>query len=99
MAGDSEIGGGTSVHWKVDATNVNKGDTNDNHGGSQDHGTHHQHGRDQDGKIGSNFTVSIKLPNGWSRDKFTGQMSERGGRIEFELPIEVEPNQIRVRWS
>ena len=98
--GDSETGGGASVHWKVDAGKVEESDTDNR----RSTGTEwHQHGRDQDGVVGTDFTVSIKPP----RDMTAGdylvvlrrQLDVDGGRVYFNLPIEDDKKQVRISWG
>jgi hypothetical protein len=57
-------------------------------------------GRDEEGVVGDCFTVSIKLPKGWSLEKFISQLKPDGRkRVYFNLPIERDERQIQVVWG
>ena len=102
MAGDNTPGGGGSVTWKIDADKVNKNETSDRHTGSEANGRHEQGGRDQDGELGENFTVSIKVPAGKTQQQFINGFvvaADGSSRVYFNLKIENASDQIRISWG
>ena len=104
--GDSEEGGGGSVEWKLEAKNASK--AKHGHEKKNDKQEITQEGKDEGGAIGTDFTVSIQVPNGLTRDDFLDHLRSPSGlkpskeddRVYFNLPIERErPKQIRVSWG
>ena len=103
--GDSEEGGGGSVKWRLETE----------HGDDVVHEQNgkkvKQKGRDDDEKAetGFHFTVSIQVPNGFTRDEFLEHLRSDSGlkkstkddeRVYFNLEIEEDrPKQIRVSWG
>ena len=104
MAGDANAGGGGSVYWSVDVDRIDSSPvvTDCVDLGS---GRYHQRGRDRDGDYGANFTVTIKLPDGFNsaRDYLEHlkgvAVDSADGRFSFPLPIEDDPKQIRITWG
>ena len=89
--GDSQPGGGASVHWKLDVNDVRE--SHDSRNGSK----HHQDGIDEEGRIGDFFTVSIKRP----ADGSPLTMNPDGDRVYINVEIEDDRGdpQIRVSWG
>jgi hypothetical protein len=92
--GDSETGGGGSVYWNLVANNVLDGESHDKKVGNG----RQQDGRDLDGAVGDFFTVSIKLPANGSSVTMTPDPNDRT-RVFFNLPIGIDPKQIRISWG
>ena len=97
--GDSEEGGGGSVHWKLEAKkakSANHKDVNQKV---------NQEGEDEDGKVGTDFTVSVLVQGQFSQEEFLIhlrkqlRLSSDKKRVYFNLPIEEKPAQIRVSWG
>ena len=110
--GDTQVGGNLSVHWLVNADDVDPVDeetyirsTRPGRGrGFCQYGVdYHNH---KSGGCGDNFTVRVKLPE--AADRFIASVlkalkrAKASGRLEFELPIEKSPTphtQIQVAWA
>ena len=103
--GETQVGGNLSVHWLVNADDVDPADEA-TFIGSRRLGPKHrawvQHGADyhnKSGGCGDNFKVRIKLPD--DADKFIASVlrgladAKAKGRLEFELVIEKSPDRIR----
>jgi hypothetical protein len=107
---DQTTGGDGSVRWSLTADNVDPIFVVNNHAGSGK-GKHYQAGIDQDGAIGSWFTVSVKTPADMDRDDYLAALKSGVGnlgikpgpgadRVHFRLRIEAyNPDQIRVSWA
>jgi len=107
---DQTTGGDGSVRWSLTADNVDPLFVVNNHAGNGK-GKHYQAGIDQDGAIGSWFTVSVKTPKGMDRDAYltalksgVGNLGIKPGpgadRVQFSVRIEAyTPDQIRVSWA
>jgi hypothetical protein len=96
MAGDSNVGGGGSVQWSVDADKVDKYLTSDEHTGPSGRGRHKQQGHDQDGTEGQDsFRVTVRNDGGqppvWQR--------KSDGVWFFDVVILPDPKQIIVHWG
>jgi hypothetical protein len=110
--GDTQVGGNLSVHWLVNADEVDPVDE-ETYIRSSRPGTgrgfcqygvdYHNH---KSGGCGDDFTVRIKLPK--DADKFIADVvkglkrAKARGRLEFALPIEKSPTphtQIQVAWA
>ena len=99
--GDSEEGGGGSVYWKLEAKNVN----NASH--SQVNKKVDQEGKDEDGAPGTDFTVSVLVPEDMTGAGFLAHLksiltlTSNEKRVFFNHPIEEKPTpaQIRVSWG
>jgi hypothetical protein len=109
--GYGELGGGGSVHWLIDADDVDETVENAKMiGNVRRHGRREwrQHGVDYHGKkdgVGDNFTIRIKVPAGqraaWV-EQLKQQLAETDDVFEFRLPIEKsdEPHtQIQICWG
>jgi hypothetical protein len=110
--GDTQVGGNLSVHWLINADDVDPSDET-TYIGSRRRGPKQrawvQHGADyhsKSGGCGDNFTVRIKLPD--EPDEFIASVlrgladAKAKGRLEFELVIEksADPHtQIQVAWA
>jgi hypothetical protein len=104
--GDNQTGGGGSVYWSVDGKRVDETGPRAPHNKHTGHGNgpHHQDGIDNDGAIGDDFTVSIKVPKEFDSaeaylEQFKWQIDQGGKRIYFNLPIEDDPDQVHVSWG
>jgi hypothetical protein len=108
-----EYGGNGSVHWLIDADDVDELAEKGGMVGSGrlgGVGEWRQHGVDYHGKAddrGKNFTIRIKLPNR-NREVWLAQLRRQvkaaaaGGVFEFTLPIvqSKEPHtQIQICWG
>jgi hypothetical protein len=103
-----DVGGDTSVLWKIDVDNVRK-DAIKNGAKKGTANGHRQEGVDETDD--SEFRVRLKLPS--SRDDFIQSLETEsvGGRtfVSFSLPIEDgngkpgddtrNPDQIRITWT
>jgi len=112
MMGDTQVGGNLSVHWVVNADDVDPVDEATFIGSKrlgpsrsfcQYGADYHNH---KSGGCGDNFTVRVKLPE--DADKFiAGVMrglknAKAKGRLEFVLPIEKSETphtQVQVAWA
>jgi hypothetical protein len=110
--GETQVGGNLSVHWVVNADDVDPADEAA-FIGSRRLGPKHrawiQHGADyhrKSARCGDNFTVRIKLPD--DADRFIASVlrgladAKTKGRLEFELKIEKAPvahTQIQIAWA
>ena len=110
--GETQVGGNLSVHWLVNADDVEPA-YEETLIGSRRLGPKHrawiQHGADyhsRSARCGDNFTVRIKLPD--DADRFIASVlrgladAKTKGRLEFELTIEKAPvahTQIQVAWA
>ena len=113
--GDTQVGGNLSVHWLVNADDVDPGDETTFIGSRRvapgrrewvQHGADHH--RNSAGS-GRNFTVRVKLPaDAADADRFLTSVKEgleeakAKGRLEFELIIEktqIAHTQIQVAWG
>jgi hypothetical protein len=86
--GYSEIGGGGSVHWKIDMNDTDL--TGTNHDGRR----YLHYGVDRPNQIdeGKYFEISIKEPE-------AGILMKRlGDRVVLYVPIERDKKQIKVSW-
>jgi hypothetical protein len=112
--GYGELGGGGSIHWLIDADDVDdvveKGRMFGNgrrHGGRE----WRQNGVDYHGKndneVGSDFTIRVKLPRdakaraAWL-DTVRRKLANAEDIFEFELPIEKSEDphaQIQICWG
>jgi hypothetical protein len=85
--GAIDVGGDGSVTWTVEVDRLRRDSAHSNAtGGGQGHGNgkHHQDGIEDTTKDQTEFTITIKFPNG---DQI------------YKLPIkDNEPDQIRIRW-
>jgi hypothetical protein len=111
--GYGEYGGGGSVHWLIDADDVDEIAEQGRMVGSIRRGSSRewrQHGIDYRGKtqeVGKNFTVRIKLPTDQKEraefvKKLRGQLARARDVLEFELPIQAEEDphtQIQICWG
>ena len=110
--GDTQVGGNLSVHWLVNADDVDPAHEATFIGSGRLGPTRRawvQHGADyhnKSGGVGDNFTVRIKLPD--DADAFIASVlrgladAKAKGRLEFELVIEKSPaphTQIQVAWA
>ncbi len=89
--GDNQVGGGGSVHWNIRVHDPKKA-----------HNEPHPTGRgwrghDKDGEVDDWFTVSVKVPEGFT-PKFQRHPTDPE-RVYFNLPIERNRNQIRISWG
>ena len=95
--GDSEEGGGGSVQWKLEAKDVSE--VEHKHEGKKVEGK----GKDEDGKKGTDFTVSVLKRNGMTGAAFLDYLKTAltldGDRVYFNHPIEDKKAQIRVSWG
>ena len=100
--GDSEEGGGGSVHWRLEAKDAKN--ASHNHVDKKVD----QEGDDNDGAVGTDFTVSVLMPRDFpgGRGAFLTHLqsllmpSKDKERVFFNLPIEDKrPAQIRVSWG
>ena len=98
--GDSEEGGGGSVRWKLEVDDAKS--ANHNHTGNKVK----QGGEDDDGEVGTDFTVSVQVPRGMTGPAFLAHLqgmltlNSSGSRVFFNHPIEENrPAQIRVSWG
>lgn len=105
MAGDSQTGGGGSVYWTIDVDKLDfvREETACQDGDGRGR-RFHETGRDRDGVTGKDrFTISIKVPDDDKEAaifrKMLQQASSQRGRVTFTLPIEDNPNQIRITWG
>ena len=110
--GETQVGGNLSVHWLVNADDVDPADESV-FIGSRRLGPKRrawiQHGADYHSKsarCGDRFTVRIKLPD--DADRFIASVlrgladAKAKGRLEFELTIEkasVAHTQIQIAWA
>jgi hypothetical protein len=109
--GYGELGGGGSIHWLIDADDVDdvveKGRMFGN--GRRRGREWRNHGVDYHGKkeVGTDFTVRVKLPTdakaraAWL-DTIRRKLAAAQDILEFELPIEKsdEPHtQIQICWG
>ncbi len=110
--GDTQVGGNLSVHWRVNADDVDPVDEETyirssrpgrGRGFCQYGVDYHNH---KSGGCGDDFTVRIKLPE--DADRFIASVlkglkhAKSKGRLEFELPIEKSTTphtQIQVAWA
>ena len=112
--GYGELGGGGSVHWLIDADDVDETvEKGDMFGSRRRHNRREwrQHGVDYHGKkedaIGTDFTVRIKLPDSRQKreewlDAMRRKLAAADDVLEFTLPIENsgDPHtQIQVCWG
>jgi hypothetical protein len=111
--GYGEYGGGGSVHWLIDADDVDETTERGRMVGSVRRGSSRewrQHGIDYRGKsdeLGRNFTIRVKLPSDRKErtefiKKLKGQLTRSSDVLEFELPIEAgqDPHtQIQICWG
>ena len=111
--GYGEYGGGGSVHWLIDADDVDEVAENGRMVDSLRRGSSRewrQHGIDYRGKteeVGKNFTIRIKLPTDQrERAEFVknlrAQLAHARDVLEFELPIRAdkEPHtQVQICWG
>jgi hypothetical protein len=111
--GYGELGGNGSIHWLIDADDVDdvveKGRMF-GHGRRAGRREWRQHGCDYYGKkdgVGSDFTIRVKLPNdpraraAWI-ENVKRKLASADGIFEFDLPIEKsdEPHtQIQICWG
>jgi len=110
--GDTQVGGNLSVHWVVNADDVDPVDEATYIGSGRPGASRSfcQYGVDyhnhKSGGCGDNFTVRVKLPE--NADRFIASVmqglkrAKARGRLEFELPIEKSPTphtQIQVAWA
>lgn len=107
---DQQTGGDGSVSWSVTADEVDPIFVVNNHMGPGK-GRHFQSGKDESGKVGGWFTVSIRAPEGMSVADYLdalksgkGDLAIRPGsgpnRVQFKVKIEAyTPDQIRVSWG
>jgi len=104
--GDSAEGGGGSVHWSLEAKKVGTGQADHQQNGQNVK----QKGKDDDlkAKPGFHFTISIRTPDGFTREEFLAHLRSLEGlqesadaeRVFFNLPIEEDKEaQIRVSWG
>jgi hypothetical protein len=108
-----EYGGNGSVHWLIDADDVDEIAEKDRMFGSvrrPGRREWRQHGVDYYGKkdgVGADFTIRIKLPEG-NRQVWLAQLQRQlagaasGDILEFTLPIEKseQPHaQIQICWG
>ncbi|HEY6362924.1 MAG TPA: hypothetical protein VIX63_17580 [Vicinamibacterales bacterium] len=107
-----EYGGNRSIHWLVDADDVDelteKGSIGNGRRG--DHREWRQHGVDYHGKsedLGDDFTIRIKVPEK-NRTTWLAQLKRqvdaaaKGEILEFKLPIvrsDVPHTQVQVCWG
>jgi hypothetical protein len=101
--GLSQTGGGGSVYWRILANEVDDDGVHHKKGPGK-RKTCHQEGCDQDGAVGTDFIVSIKVPGTFSsaQDFLNGLhwgVDEKEGRVSFALPIEANRNQIQISWG
>ncbi len=108
-----EYGGNGSVHWLVDADDVDELAEKGGMVGSQRRGgprEWRQHGVDYHGKTdgrGKDFTIRVKLPDrnrrAWLAElKRQVKAAEAGEVFEFRLPIaqsDVPHTQIQICWG
>jgi hypothetical protein len=112
MMGETQVGGNLSVHWLVNADDVDPADEAafiESRRLGPKHRAWIQHGADYHSKsalCGDNFTVRIKLPD--DADRFITSVlrgladAKTKGRLEFELTIEkgqVAHTQIQIAWA
>ena len=110
--GETQVGGNLSVHWLVNADDVDPADEAAYIGSkraSPKQRSWIQHGADYHSKsarCGDNFKVRIKLPD--DADRFIASVlrgladAKAKGRLEFDLTIEKEPvahTQIQIAWA
>jgi hypothetical protein len=110
--GDTQVGGNLSVHWLVNADDVDPVDeetyirsTRPGRGrGFCQYGVDYHNAKS--GGCGDNFMVRIRLPK--DADAFLASVrkglaqAKKKGRLEFELIIEKAPTprtQIQVAWA
>ena len=88
------------MYWKVEASTVEDNDAHDTKLGGQ---KRRHDGRDQDGATGTDFTVSLKVPEGMSAQDFISKVklhpTDGNRRVYFNLPIENDKQQIRISWG
>ena len=110
--GETQVGGNLSVHWLVNADDVDPADEAAFIGSRRPSPKRRawiQHGADYHSKsarCGDKFTVRIKLPD--DADQFIASVlrgladAKTNGRLEFELTIEkasVAHTQIQIAWA
>ena len=106
--GDIDVGGDSSVKWKVDVGHVRPGSIGNN--GMPPQG-HHQHGIDEV-DAGQFFTISIEVP-ATQTDKnnlanalaaastaMNGATAGSGVKVSFSLPVELHnEDQVKIYWN
>ena len=101
---DQTTGGDGSVRWSLTADNVDPIFVVNNHAGSGK-GRHYQAGIDDDGAIGSWFTISVKKPVCMDRDVYLAALQSGVGdlgikpgpgadRVQFKLRIEASTPEV-----
>ena len=88
--GDSETGGGGSVQWNYKVKQLKRSSTG--HSGGRDT----LDGADVSGRLGDSFTVSIAWPG--DQASFLKALSWHGNRVEFDLVITKDKDQIKISW-
>jgi hypothetical protein len=108
MAGDGNTGGGGSVCWSLRVSNADDAKTKDD---QISNGKHKQKGRDQTNYVGENFTITIRIPQGYKDrpDEYLTYLKNNINKsdsthVQFFLPIEDDgPNgdhkQINIQWG
>lgn len=107
MAG-IDVGGDTSVIWKVDVDHARPGKQKSDPKGPKGH---HQEGIDET-DVDQYFTISIEIPAGTvqknnlaaglqsAANTVTNSPAGSGIRVSFPLPIEPQnEDQIQIRWN
>jgi hypothetical protein len=109
--GDTQVGGNLSVHWLVNADDVDNGDVptlihSQRRGARQwfQHGADHHRNT---GGSGQSFRIRIKLPQNNPAAFLTAVQTAISnaqvlGRLEFDLEIEkgaVAHTQIQIAWA
>lgn len=103
-----DVGGDTSVMWKVDVDNSRPGKTKSEPRGGKGH---HQEGIDET-DAGEDFSVAIKIPaNATAKANFVQALRKAaddadaatagsGAKVSVSFPIEPQnENQIQIRWK
>ena len=106
--GGIDVGGDTSVMWKVDGENVRKDKIKSNAQGANGH---HQEGIDETDED-QYFTIFIEIPKGDVQKSNLGAAlqaaanavvsSPAGSGIKVSIPLPIEyqnEDQIQIRWN
>jgi hypothetical protein len=106
--GGIDVGGDTSVMWKVDGDNVRKGKVKSDPVGNKGH---HQEGIDET-DTDQYFTIFLEIPSGAVQKSNLGAAlqaaanavtnSPAGSGIKVSIPLPIEPqneDQIQIRWN
>jgi len=100
--GGADVGGDGSVQWRVWGDNIKPGKEV-----VRNRGTKGEHQNVDTTDPGTNFTVSIELPQDQAAaDAIVSKLKDlpypavTGSRVTFDLPIvPKDPDQISVRWN